>query len=340
MILIVGVQRVGRPGFLSLLGFRLPLLGDAPGLGQGPPGLLQQLQLSLHPGQGVPVRQIAVQLLQGCQLLAAAGQVLLGLPPLPQGLLLFQGLPLGSALLQLLYPGLGGALLFPGVFQLGGKLRLAAQGLVQPGLLLLQLRDQAGFVVAAAVQLFFQPIIAFGIGYILLTCGQQGGDAAFQLRVLGHGQSALPDEGAALEYLPGDAQQGLAQVLTGDIGHRLGGAGIGAGEVTHGGADAAGAAQDGPQLTAGVQVHAALHGFARPGGIAVLVCQGTALTGGQAIQHGAQKAAPGGLAGFVGGADHVEPRLQPECVAPQPPIGGLHIENAQEESPPLYKVIS
>ena len=71
----------------------------------------------------------------------AAGQVLLGRPPLPQGLLLSQGLPLGSALLQLLYPGLGGALLFPGVFQLGGKLRLAAQGLVQPGLLLLQLGD-------------------------------------------------------------------------------------------------------------------------------------------------------------------------------------------------------
>ena len=34
-------RRVGRPGFLSRLGFRLPLLGDAPGLGQGPPGLLQ-----------------------------------------------------------------------------------------------------------------------------------------------------------------------------------------------------------------------------------------------------------------------------------------------------------
>ena len=97
---------MSRPGFLSLPGFRLPLLGDAPGLGQGPPGLLQQLQLSLHPGQGIPVRQIAVQLLQGCQLLTAAGQVLLGLPPLPQGLLLFQGLPLGLALLQLLQAGL------------------------------------------------------------------------------------------------------------------------------------------------------------------------------------------------------------------------------------------
>ena len=331
---------MGGPGVLGGLCLRLTLLGGAPGLSQGIPGAIQQVQLGLHPGQSIPVRQVAAELLQGCQLLLAGGQVLLGLPPLPQGGLLFQGVPLCLALLQLLQAGLCLTQLRPGVLQLGGQLLLTAQGVVHPEKLLLQGGDQAGFVVAAAVQLFFQPIIAFGIGYILLTCGQQGGDAAFQLRVLGHGQSALPDEGAALEYLPGDAQQGFAQVLTGDIGHRLGGAGIGAGEVTHGGADAAGAAQDGPQLTAGVQVHAALHGFARPGGIAVLVCQGTALTGGQAIQHGAQKAAPGGLAGFVGGADHVEPWLQPECVAPQPPIGGLHIENAQEESPPLYKVIS
>ena len=326
---------MSRPGFLSLPGFRLPLLGDAPGLGQGPPGLLQQLQLSLHPGQGVPVRQIAVQLLQGCQLLAAAGQVLLGLPPLPQGLLLFQGLPLGSALLQLLYPGLGGALLFPGVFQLGGKLRLTAQGVVQPGLLLLQLGDQPGLVVAAAVQLLFQPVIAFGIGHVLLSRGQQGGDPALQLRVLADGQAALADEGAALEYLPGYAQQSLSQVLTVYLRHRLGRAGIGAGEILHGGVGAAGVPQHRPAPAVGFQVHPPLHGLPGPGGEAVLVRQGAALAGGQTIQHGADEAAPGGLAGFVGGIDQVQPRLQPETVAPQPPIGGLHLKNVQEEAPPL-----
>ena len=326
---------MSRPGFLSLLGFRLPLLGDAPGLGQGPPGLLQQFQLSLHPGQGVPVRQIAVQLLQGRQLLAAAGQVLLGLPPLPQGLLLFQGLPLGPALLQLLYPGLGGALLFPGVFQLGGKLRLTAQGVVQPGLLLLQLGDQPGLVVAAAVQLLFQPVIAFGIGHVLLSRGQQGGDPALQLRVLADGQAALADEGAALEYLPGYAQQSLSQVLTVYLRHRLGRAGIGAGEVLHGGAGPAGVPQHRPALAAGFQVHPPLHGLPGPGGEAVLVRQGAALAGRQTIQHGADEAAPGGLAGFVGGIDQVQPRLQPETVAPQPPVGGLHLKNVQEEAPPL-----
>ena len=242
---------------------------------------------------------------------------------------------MGPALLQLLYPGLGGALLLPGVFQLGGKLRLAAQGLVQPGLLLLQLGDQPGLVVAAAVQLLFQPVIAFGIGHVLLSRGQQGGDPALQLRVLADGQTALADEGAALEYLPGYAQQSFSQVLTVYLRHRLGRAGIGAGEILHGGAGPAGVPQHRPALAACFQVHPPLHGLPGPGGEAVLVRQGAALAGRQAIQHGADEAAPGGLAGFVGGIDQVQPRLQPETVAPQPPIGGLHLKNVQEEAPPL-----
>ena len=168
-----------------------------------------------------------------------------------------------------------------------------------------------------------------------LETGGQRGTVRRDTRGLADGQAALADEGAALEYLPGYAQQSLSQVLTVYLRHRLGRAGIGAGEVLHGGAGPAGVPQHRPALAAGFQVHPPLHGLPGPGGEAVLVRQGAALAGRQTIQHGADEAAPGGLAGFVGGIDQVQPRLQPETVAPQPPIGGLHLKNVQEEVPPL-----
>ena len=51
-----------------------------------------------------------------------------------------------------------------------------------------------------------------------------------------------------------------------------------------------------------------LHGRAGPGGVAVFVRQRPALAGGQAVQHGADKGAPGGLAGFTGSVQHIQPR--------------------------------
>ena len=77
----------------------------------------------------------------------------------------------------------------------------------------------------------------------------------------------------------------------------------------------------------GRQVHAALHGRAGPGRIAVLVRQRPALAGGQAVQHGADKGAPGGLAGFVGSVQHIQPRRERQFAVVQAAEGAGQVQN-------------
>ena len=163
----------------------------------------------------------------------------------------------------------------------------------------LQRGDKAGFVVAAAVELLLQPLVCLGVGGVLLTRGDEGGNAPLQLGVLLHGQRVLPDEGTAFKYLTRHAQQHLTRILRGDARHGRGGAGVGAGELAHRRGGAACLAQQGVALAARSDVHAAAQRCAAPRRIAVLVRHGAALAGGQAVQHGADERAPCGLAGFV-----------------------------------------
>ena len=133
---------------------------------------------------------------------------------------------------------------------------------VQFGQLRLQSGELPGPVMAATIQLLFQGIRSLCIGGALLSGGDQGRDAPFQLGVLADGQVILPDKGAALKDLPADAQQGLAAGGTGQARHRLVGTGVYGTEFPHGaGLPPGGAGQSQlPQFRAAV--HPAGHGRA------------------------------------------------------------------------------
>ena len=48
-----------------------------------------------------------------------------------------------------------------------------------------------------------------------------------------------------------------------------------------------------------------------------------------AVQHILKEPAPSGLAGFIGGADHIQPRLKVQLGAVQSAKGGAHLLNLQ-----------
>jgi len=170
----------------------------------------------------------------------------LGLLVLATGGLALQLLPLGVLLLQflqlvlgILQPELCGVELFP-------QTLLPGQRILQLGDFLLQCRDLAGGAVGSpGVQLLFQPLIALGVGGVLLASGDQSSDAALQLGVLIHRQSVLTDEGAAQKHLPWNAQQILTGLGGGDAGDGVGGAGVGEMGVPHGGGGPSGLPQEG-----------------------------------------------------------------------------------------------
>ena len=108
-----------------------------------------------------------------------------------------------------------------------------------------------------------------------------------------------------------------------------GGAGVGAGEVAHRGHGAARAPQQGAGAAVGQHVHAALHGGAAPRGITVLVGQRAPVAAGQSVEHGADEAAPGGFAGFVGGADDIQVGAQVQLLLLQPAVGGIQVQKFQ-----------
>ncbi len=322
--LVLGIEGVG--GTLGGGGIRLGSCGvrALPGTAQGFLLALQGGALALHTAEGVLLRQGASGLgqqpcgfllrLTGCRLRQAIGlHGFLPLPPLPQILLELQQLHLPLGQLQLL---LGG----PGLPQ-----QLLPEVLLLPKIadLPLQGGNGAGAVVLAAAALLLQALIALGEGHILLPGGDEGGDALFQLRALGHGQAALADVGAALIDAQGHARQYFAGLPAREEGAGGGRGGIGAGKLAHGGAGPAGGAAEGVGLLSLPELHRPGHGGPGPGGEAHLV--GVAAPAPEAVEHHPQELAPGGLAGLVGGIEDVQPRRQIQTGALELAEGGLQL---------------
>ena len=105
------------------------------------------------------------------------------------------------------------------------------------------------------------------------------------------------------------------------------GAGVGAGESDHRCVGAARVSQQGAGAAVRQQIHPPLHGGAAPRRIAVLVGQRPAVAGGQAVEHGTNKGAPCGFAGFVGGADQIQAGMQVQLLLFQPAKGGIQVMN-------------
>ena len=180
-------------------------------------------------------------------------------------------------------------------------------------------------VAPAAVQLFFQSLVGLSIGGVLLAGSDQGGDAALQLSVMLYRQRILANKGAALKDLPRHTQQLLSRVQRGKSLHGGGGAGVGAGESAHRCVGTARVSQQGAGAAVRQQIHPPLHGGAAPRCIAVLVGQRPAVAGGQAVEHGTNKGAPCGFAGFVGGADQIQAGMQAQLLLFQPAEGGVQV---------------
>ena len=266
---------------------------------------------------------------------------------------LFEQLPALIEVIQrpaaLLPAALGhGALQPRAVLLTGGKLILqllevfrGAVQLVQTLLDVVHLpleRRQRALAVEAPLALpVAQLLVGLGVGGLLLTGGDDGVDALFQLRAAGDGHGALFDEGAAAEHVPADAGQQLAGVLAVHALHGDGGAGIDGGEVAHRRALGAGAAGEGDVAALGAQLHAAFHRRAGPGRIAQLVRQiaaADALGGIHAVEHGADEGAPGGFAALVGRVDHVQSVVQLQRFVFQLAEGGAQITDDHASAPP------
>ena len=260
--------------------------------------------------------------------------MILRLPELPDLLGGVVVLPVLQAALDLLPGGLQG---FDLPLRLPEGILLLLQGPLLP-LDLRQLRlrggDAPGAVVPPLVQLLFQGGLRLGIGGVLLSGGDEGDDAPLQLGVGGDTQTSLPDEGAALKHLTGNAQQLFAAVLPGQVGDRLLGAGIAGGELPHRRSGAPGVADQGQVPAGHGAIHAPLHGSAVPRGIAVFLRDEASLvplTAVDAVQHGEQKGAPGGFSGFIGCFYDVETVLQLQMLLMKLAEGGGEMVNVQRE---------
>lgn len=174
------------------------------------------------------------------------------------------------------------------------------------GELPLQLGQQAGLVVAAAVELTPQAVGDGGAGHVLLAGGDEGVDALLQGCVGADSQTALADEGAADVDLLGDAQQELSAVRGGEALHGGGGAGIDGGKGGHGGVGPGGAPGEGQVPATGAEVHTALHESTAPGLVAAFIGVRAAIPGVQTVEHNLKKGGPGGFPALVGGFYHVQ----------------------------------
>ena len=292
---------------------------------------LQVLQLSLGPLQLLPLRQGAVPGLfpfQSVSLPPGSLQILpcLGVPAVQlQGIQPVVGSPLR---LQDSLPALQ-LRLFP--LQAGqGPVGLLQPGEHRPGLgqLPLQSGDQAHALVhLPPVQPLPQLPLRLGKGHVLLPGGNQGGDAPLQLRHGGDGQGApLAHESGAFKDLLPHPQQELAAGVAGQAGHRLLGTGVDGGECPKGAVPLTPPAQgDVPPVPGEDQLP--LHGGPGPGLVAVLVRQialPVPVPGIDAVEHGLQKARPGGFSPLVGGLDHIQSGAQLQPRPLQPPEGGCH----------------
>ena len=186
------------------------------------------------------------------------------------------------------------------------------EGLLELGLLRLQLGDQAAFVEPAAVEPGLEAFVGLGPGYILLPGGDQGGDPLLQLLALADGQASLAEEHRAVKDLLAHASEDLPGGLPGQAGHGQAGVLVDRRKIPHGHPAGGGPAElQDPALEFTDQQP--LHGGAAPGPVTVFVGGGALavpLAGVQAVEHGPQEGAPGGFPAAVGGPDEGHPRAE------------------------------
>ena len=244
-----------------------------------------------------------------------------GLLRVPGGELLFQLRPplVGAALSEKGIPPLLQFLRFLAAFSVAAvqELRLGDLFLHLPELGF-QKGDLPGLIVAAAVELTLELLHGLGVGSAFFPGGDELGDALFQAPILTDGKTCLADKGAALIYLPADAKKGLAAVFSGQFRDHGAGSGIHGPKLRHRRAGTAGGAEKGKLLSLHGAVDPAQHGGAGPGGVTVFFGKRAGLvplTAVDAVKHGGQKGAPGGLAGLIGRLDNVEAFVQLQGLA-------------------------
>ena len=188
------------------------------------------------------------------------------------------------------------------------------------------LGQQASAVVAAAVsqvpELFLQCLGSAAV----IPSGHQGIQPVAQGLILGHRQVRQPDESGPGKDALFHPQQHGAAVGSGQLRHRQAGVGFKSLKISKNGA-AFGLSLNGNVPALPAQVYGAGHGHTGPGGIVLLIRQsrsGGSGTGLQAIEHGNQEGTPGGFSPLIGGVDHIESRLQGQCLMLQLAEGGSH----------------
>ena len=168
----------------------------------------------------------------------------------------------------------------------------------------------AGAVVFALVELLFQTAFRLRKGDLFLSGGNKGIDAPLQIGVGVNGHATCGDESTPLIDTLRHPQQSFSAAKGVYAGGGSIRAGIGAGKSAQGGVCTLGPAAQRQPIRSHGQLKFALHGTSVPGLKTVFVRQVAPLPGVQPVEHGQQKAGPGGLAPFIGGADHIQTRVQ------------------------------
>ena len=200
------------------------------------------------------------------------------------------------------------------------------QLVAQVSLLFLRLGDQTGTVVTAVVFQFFQFLRQGIAGTAFVTGGDQGIQATAQGFVVCQRHIRLADKAGTNKDALFHTQKHLTAIFIGQFRHGNAGSGLKGAELTHGHTALRGTL-NGDVLALPADVHAAGHGCAGPGGIAVFCCQeagGAALSGLDAVKHGYQECTPGTFAPFIGGMDHVQTWVQGQGLVLQFAEGGCH----------------
>ena len=126
----------------------------------------------------------------------------------------------------------------------------------------------------------------------------------------------------------------------GQIGNGIAGAGVDCLELAHGGGLAAGGAGERQIALVGRALQTAAHGSAAPGGVADLVGDKACLfplPAVDAVEHGQQEGAPGGLSGFVGCLKNIQAIFQLQRAVLQLAEGGSHAVD-QQKNPSCKRV--
>ena len=190
----------------------------------------------------------------------------------------------------------------------------------------LRLRQQALTVILAPVPKLPEPLPQCLGTAMLVTCGHQRVQPGPQIFILRHRHIRGPDQTGPDEHAPLHAQQHLSAVVPIQSRHRQACVCLEGPEGTHG-HPSLGTTLDRDVPPLPLQVDPAGHRRAGPGLITLLVRQlvlFAPLAGIQPIEHGGEEGAPCGLAPFVWGFDHVQPRPKLQRSVLQLAEGGTH----------------